>query len=191
MCHVSERDVSADRSHIFQQIHAKKKKKIRRRRCGSSRCVIGRTVCAAGSQSSEMWDGVTSCQKNATLTILVSGALFLFYFTFLAHATCSYFGAAPLRLLRPLGSLRLVTRHIVHFIFGSVLALSCLALFFILFFHYYFFRDRESARMWAAVRHDHESGKWKIKLMLGSVKKLGEDTQLGPVCVAAGATSLE
>lgn len=113
--------------------------------------------------------------------------LFLFYFTFLAHATCSYFGAAPLRLLRPLGSVRLVTRHIVHFIFGSVLALSCLAL----FFHYYFFRDRESARMWAVVRHDHESGKWKIKLMLGSVKKLGEDTRLGPGCVAAGATSLE
>lgn len=118
--------------------------------------------------------------------------LFLFYFTFLAHATCSYFGAAPLRLLRPLGSLRLVTRHIVHFIFGSVLAWSCLALFFhTFFFLLFFFRDRGSARMWAAVRHDHESGKRKIKLMLGSVKKLSEDTQLGPGCVAAGATSLE
>lgn len=129
MCHVSERDVSADRSHIFQQIH-NWPDRLRRRE------PIKRNV---------RWCNVLS--KKCNTDNFGVRCLFLFYFTFLAHATCSYFGAAPLRLLRPLGSLRLVTRHIVHFIFGSVLALSCLALFFPYFFFIIIFLETEKVHV--------------------------------------------
>lgn len=147
LCHVSERDVSADRSHIFQQIHAKKKKNSPRRRCGSSRGVIGRTIRAAGSQSSEMWDGVTSSQKNATLTILVSGAFFYFILLFwlMQPAAILVPHLSASSVLWGLSDLSLV---ILFILFLEVFWLGLVwHFFFILFFFYYFFLETEEVHV--------------------------------------------